>query len=95
MIYLKHYWMRDSQYLTEPGQNGSLQYHPGAGIDGFSVRYWLTDDRGVDMNFTVYSKEDCPYCHKIKTVLELTNNNFVVYNLNEGLHQRRVLCRVW
>jgi hypothetical protein len=48
MIYLKHYWMRDSQYLTEPGQNGSLQYHPGAGIDGFSVRYWLTDDRGVD-----------------------------------------------
>ena len=40
--------MRDGQYLTEPGQNGSLQYHPGAGIDGFSVRYWLTDDRGVD-----------------------------------------------
>jgi hypothetical protein len=48
MIYLKHYWMRDGQYLTEPGQNGSLQYHPGNGIDGFSVRYWLTDDRGVD-----------------------------------------------
>ena len=35
------------------------------------------------MNFTIYSKEDCPYCHKIKTVLELTNNNFVVYNLEE------------
>ena len=35
------------------------------------------------MNFTVYSKEDCPYCYKIKTVLELTNNNFVVYNLGE------------
>ena len=35
------------------------------------------------MNFTVYSKDDCPYCHKIKTVLELTGNNFVVYNLNE------------
>jgi glutaredoxin len=35
------------------------------------------------MNFTVYSKENCPYCHKIKTVLELTGNNFVVYNLNE------------
>lgn len=48
MIYLKHYWMRNGEYLTEPGQNGSLQYHPGAGIDGFSVRYWLTDDRGVD-----------------------------------------------
>jgi glutaredoxin len=35
------------------------------------------------MNFVVYSKNDCPYCHKIKTVLELTNNNFVVYNLNK------------
>lgn len=35
------------------------------------------------MNFTVYSKNDCPYCHKVKTVLELTGNNFVVYNLNE------------
>ena len=35
------------------------------------------------MNFTIYSKENCPYCHKVKTVLELTGNNFVVYNLGE------------
>lgn len=35
------------------------------------------------MNFTVYSKDNCPYCHKIKTVLELTGSNFVVYNLDE------------
>ena len=35
------------------------------------------------MNFTVYSKDNCPHCHKIKTVLELTNNKFVVYNLNK------------
>ena len=35
------------------------------------------------MNFVVYSKENCPYCHKIKTVLELTGSDFVVYNLNE------------
>ena len=35
------------------------------------------------MNFAVYSKDDCPFCKKIKTVLELTNNNFVVYNLDE------------
>jgi glutaredoxin len=35
------------------------------------------------MHFTVYSKEDCPHCYKIKSVLELTGNNFVVYNLNE------------
>ena len=35
------------------------------------------------MNFAVYSKDDCPFCYKIKTVLELTGNNFVVYNLEE------------
>ena len=35
------------------------------------------------MNFTIYSKDDCPYCHKIKTVLELTGSNFVLYNLNK------------
>jgi len=35
------------------------------------------------MNFTVYSKENCEYCFKVKKVLELTGSNFVVYNLNE------------
>ena len=35
------------------------------------------------MNFVVYSKEDCPHCLKIKTVLELTGNNFVMYDLND------------
>jgi glutaredoxin len=35
------------------------------------------------MNFTIYSKEDCPYCYKVKQVLELTGNSFVVYNLGE------------
>lgn len=35
------------------------------------------------MNFTVYSKSECPYCYKIKQVLELTGKNFVVYNLGE------------
>jgi len=35
------------------------------------------------MNFTVYSKENCPYCYKVKQVLELTNSKYVVYNLNE------------
>ena len=38
--------MRDGQYLTEIGQNGALQNHPN--ISGLDVRYWLTDDRGVD-----------------------------------------------
>jgi glutaredoxin len=35
------------------------------------------------MNFTVYAKDDCPYCYKVKKVLELTGSSFVVYNLNE------------
>ena len=35
------------------------------------------------MNFAVYSKEDCPFCYKVKQVLELTGNKFVVYNLGE------------
>lgn len=35
------------------------------------------------MNFVVYSKENCPHCLKIKTVLELTGNNFVMYDLND------------
>lgn len=35
------------------------------------------------MNFAVYSKDGCPYCEKVKKVLELTNLKFVVYNLGE------------
>jgi glutaredoxin len=33
------------------------------------------------MKFIVYSKEDCPYCYKIKKVLELCNKDFVVHTL--------------
>jgi len=35
------------------------------------------------MNFTVYSKDNCPYCVKVKQVLELTGNQFVMYTLGE------------
>lgn len=35
------------------------------------------------MKFTVYSKEGCPYCDKVKKVLELTKQSFVVYTLND------------
>jgi glutaredoxin len=35
------------------------------------------------MKFTVYSKDGCPYCDKVKKVLELTNMQFVVYTLEE------------
>ena len=39
------------------------------------------------MNFTVYSKNGCPYCDKVKKVLELTNSQFVVYNLDEHFNR--------
>jgi len=35
------------------------------------------------MNFAVYSKNSCPYCDKVKQVLELTGSKFVVYNLDQ------------
>lgn len=35
------------------------------------------------MNFVVYSKQDCPYCYKIKQVLDLTGSKFVVYTLDK------------
>ena len=35
------------------------------------------------MNFTVYSKEGCPYCDKVKKVLELTKLQYVVYTLEQ------------
>ena len=35
------------------------------------------------MNFTIFSKEGCPYCDKVKQVLELTESKFVVYTLGQ------------
>jgi glutaredoxin len=35
------------------------------------------------MNFTVYSKENCPYCTKVKQVLELSECKHVVYTLDQ------------
>jgi glutaredoxin len=35
------------------------------------------------MNFKVYTKQNCPYCYKIKQVLELTGTEFDTYNLGE------------
>ena len=34
------------------------------------------------MNFTVYSKDGCPYCEKIRQVLELAELRHVVYKLD-------------
>ena len=35
------------------------------------------------MNFTVYSKNGCPFCSKIEQVLELSNLEHKVYKLDE------------
>ena len=35
------------------------------------------------MNFIVYSKDNCPYCTKVKQVLELTGSNFETQTLDE------------
>ena len=43
------------------------------------------------MNFTVYSKDGCPYCDKVKEVLDLTKLTYVVYNLGE--HFDRKSCQ--
>lgn len=35
------------------------------------------------MRFTIYSKEGCPYCIKVKQVMELANLEHVVYTLGK------------
>ena len=40
------------------------------------------------MNFAVYSKDNCPYCEKIKQVMDLTKLSYVVYNLNEHFDKK-------
>lgn len=44
------------------------------------------------MNFTVYTKDNCPYCYKIKQVLELTGSNFIVYNLGEDFTREEFIA---
>lgn len=34
------------------------------------------------MNFTIYSKDGCPYCNRIEQVLKLAELKHVVYKLN-------------
>jgi glutaredoxin 3 len=39
------------------------------------------------MKFTVYSKDGCPYCTKVKQVLQLTNLEHVVYTLGTDFNR--------
>jgi glutaredoxin len=34
------------------------------------------------MNIAIYSKDNCPYCEKIKKVFQIQKLNFVEYKLN-------------
>ena len=36
------------------------------------------------MRFTIYSKEGCPYCEKVKQVMQLTQLEHKIYTLNEN-----------
>ena len=35
------------------------------------------------MKFFVYSKQNCPYCYKVKQVLEMTGSSFETQTLGE------------
>lgn len=35
------------------------------------------------MKFIVYSKEECPHCYQVKTVLELCGIDYTTYELGE------------
>ena len=39
------------------------------------------------MNFTVYSKEGCPYCTRIVEILKLKNFNYVEYKLDQDFNR--------
>ena len=39
-------------------------------------------------NFTVYSKDGCPYCSKIQEVLKLSGLNYVTYKLGKDFDKQ-------
>ena len=40
------------------------------------------------MNFTVYSKDGCPYCSQVLRVLDLAQFNYVEYKLNQDFDRK-------
>ena len=39
-------------------------------------------------NFTVFSKDGCPYCQKIQEVLKLAGLNYVTYILDQNFDKK-------
>ena len=46
------------------------------------------EERVLSRNFTVYSKDGCPYCEKVEQVLEMTGLNFVTYKLDQNFDKK-------
>ena len=46
------------------------------------------------MNFKIYSKENCPYCYKVKTVLEITGTNFEILNWIKILQKKNFILNL-
>ena len=49
-----------------------------------------TNQKKLMNNFTVYSKDGCPYCTKVVQVLELAGLNHRVYKLGEDFYKQSV-----
>jgi glutaredoxin len=45
------------------------------------------------MNFIVYSKNNCPYCYKIKQVLEMTGSDYKVHTLGEDFTRQEFYAK--
>jgi glutaredoxin 3 len=45
------------------------------------------------MNFIVYSKDNCPYCYKIKQVLEMTGSDYKVHTLGEDFTRQEFYAK--
>lgn len=41
------------------------------------------------MKFIVYSKESCPYCVKVKQVLDLAGQEYITYTLNKDFNREQ------
>ena len=46
------------------------------------------EERVLGRNFSVYSKDGCPYCEKVEKVLELSGLNFVTYKLDKHFDRK-------
>ena len=45
------------------------------------------------MNYIIYSKTNCPYCTKVKSVLELTDQKHIVYLLDRDFTRQEFYDR--